>query len=350
MERDQRWQGIVSELTDSFGALQESTAGAASLTGERFDTLLATKDIDTPEAADRYLRSSVAARRHLAERLTNDREARDLLAQITSVDFQAADLLLAAADEPEIATVEFHSASGAKLNVGMLREQLMGLPGLEGAQANPDVMVDVTTACNEVLSIAGDRLQEVGRAAAGAVTVTSLLDSFSKVVDFQFSPSFRSAAASVTGAFKKLKEWALRVIEEAITKIAGWLGIDAATIKGKLNDVWGSVTASIEDHVADLLGRAHALAAWTAHMGAIPPPTREAIDRGRAAVDHSRRTHEEHLRFVGYANQVYKRISKGLAAWTQGGPLVVVLIAAALTGWITWAAWDHLGDVGAAAA
>lgn len=342
---DQSWQGLVEAFTGTLGELQASAEPVAALSAVEAQEALGTIG-SLDETASAHLANSRAVEEYLLERV-DDPEAKQVLATVGVADFDAAGVLLAAAEEEPEPGLQALADTRRLVDVDAVRAEMLGMRGVGGSQANPPALTAVEKNCDEILGLVGDQLADLAGNVASAVTAEQVLDGFAAVLG-PFEKKFDEAREKLAGVFKRMKEKGLSLLERGVAKLAAFLRVDADRIKEKLKEGWKSAKSQAGDWAANLLGREAALAKWRGWLGGEPSPSQAQIDGALKRVEDSLAAKKKHLDWSGKGIKLLDWVDGAVAAIPSFGPALVVLIASALGAWTIWSGWDHLRDVAAA--
>lgn len=338
---DPEWRDLADKFTVSLSRLQTAASGIVSVPVDGLDTILAA---DVLETADTHLDNSLRVDAYLSDRVS-DEDAQRLLGRVAAADFEAADLLDSASEEPAVASDAFRVSSDS-LDIHALRAELFGQEQVAGAASSPPPVQVVEEACNDVLSKAGECASTLAGDVAEAVTLGQVLDGVANLVGGTLANSIEELKDLVGAVKKKV----LDLIAAGLAKIAKLLGSDPEKIKEQLQGMWDKAKTKVAEWTSDALGRSQALTDWREWLEQVPAPDDAALERALHAVARSEEDHTKQLTWAGKAIWVFGKVAKWAAGIDPAGPPVVVLAAAGLGGWVAWAAWDHLHDVAAAAA
>jgi hypothetical protein len=335
------WQELVTRYTSSLDALRDA---ASVLTGLSGAALLEPETATYVDVADAHLEASRGMEAYLFPRLEHDSEARLMLGKVASIDFHAAALLDQASEEPEPEAIQAAEAIAGELDPQSVKAELVLRP-LAGAGATSP-LVDVEKSCEEVLADAAEQGKALAEELAKAVTPSQILDGFAQVIGGTAVEAIERFGEELSAVKKKVLDF----IQRGVEKLGKLLGLDAVKIKDELQRLWENARQKVGDWAADLLGRSDVLDRWRDWLNDQPPPAQSRVVSALGKVGHSTDVHRQHVRWAGKGVWAFGKLAKWGAALSPVGAPVVVAVAGALGGWVTWIAWDHLNDVEAAVA
>jgi hypothetical protein len=335
---DSVWRSLVVYYAAAQEELRLSVSGIMELNVRTLESA----DVTGPVAhtVDRVIEQGDALEAYLADRIREDPEAQVVLGAIASYDFLDAALLDHASEEPEPVHAEEAAEIAQLLHPPRVGAELLGVRPFRGGQDSP-VLDKVEASCEQILDAAWERGSALAKELAGAVTVDQVLDGVQQVI----GGAVAELIDELRNAVGVLKKKVLDLIAAGVSKVAKLLGLDPEKVKEHLANLWEKAQSGAGDWAADLLGRKQTLERWTAWLGTAPPPGQSAVDASLGKVDASTENHEDHLEWANRAIWAFGKAGKFATHVKPAGPLVVIAVAAALGGWVTWIAWDHLEDV-----